>query len=160
MDVQQDAAFEPELGVHQAVGIAEAVTISSFQVVHFRQIQVLGHEGIDGGKEQAAEAVRALLLGEGVQPACHYALHVNLSAGLAAEEGIDGDAEGVGDGGQKGDVRRAAALPAARRLGADPHGSAQLLLGKARGLAETGDVVAQRVVFHRLASLLRLLGQL
>ena len=88
--------------------------------------------------DEVAKTVHPLLLGEGQHPAADRRLHIQPLL-HPAEEGVDGDAQGVGDGGEQGYVRRAALFPLAYRLGGDPYHLPQLFQGEPPLLAQCGD---------------------
>ena len=97
-----------------------------------------------GGPDQFAQLVHPLRLGHGAQPAADHLCGVDSLPRVPAEEGVDGHAQGAGDGGEELHIREAAFLPLAHRLGGDPYHLSQLFLGEAPLFAERGDALIQQ----------------
>ena len=104
------------------------------------------------GAQQAEDLHHPVILGDGLEPLAKLPVHILWGVPVPSEQGVDGYPQPVGDGRQQGYVRCAAALPAAHRLGADPHGPPQLLLGHPCRLPVPRDLSAQQRLAHVVSS--------
>ena len=147
MEAQHIAAVQPDPADGPLLDPAGLILPQSgglFQIADIRHGHLV-HHILSKDPEQAADLIVPLFLGDGVEPAGGGLVDVPRLAPLPAEQGIDGDAQAVRQGGEQLHVRRAALLPLAHRLGGHPRQLAQLLLGEAPGLAQFRDALAQHV---------------